>query len=229
MNDPAKNVTTIYEQIAAEAQRFNRATKSVTLLAVSKTRTPEAILAVAEQGQQDFGENYLQEALEKIKILKEHQLVWHFIGTIQSNKTADIAQNFDWVHTVEREKIARRLNEQRPETLAPLNVCIEVNISGETTKSGVTLEELPGLAKLITAMPKLHLRGLMALPAPTNDFEAQRKPFRQLAEALKQLQGDGMELDTLSIGTTADYKAAIAEGASIVRLGTAIFGERLPK
>lgn len=229
MSDANKNVSKLYEQLSIEEKNFNRPEKSVTLLAVSKTRTPEEILAVAEQGQRDFGENYIQEALDKIKVLVDHKLIWHFIGAIQSNKTEDIAKNFDWAHTIEREKIARRLNDQRPDGLPPLNVCIEVNISEEETKSGVTLEELPALAKLISEMPRLRLRGLMALPAPTTDFEAQRKPFRQLAEVLKQLQSDGFDLDTLSIGTTADYKAAIAEGATIIRLGTAIFGPRPPK
>lgn len=231
MNDsPAPTtISTLYEKLATEEKKFNRQPQSVNLLAVSKTRTPEEILAVAAQGQINFGENYIQESLEKVKTLAKHKLIWHFIGAIQSNKTADIAKNFDWVHTVEREKIAQRLNDQRPDDLPPLNVCIEVNISGEDTKSGISLEELPALAKCINDMPRLCLRGLMALPAPTDDFEAQRKPFQQLAEALQQLQSDGLKLDTLSIGTTADYKAAIAEGATIVRLGTAVFGARPAK
>ena len=226
MSDASKSISIFYEQLSIDDKKINRPAKSVTLLAVSKTRTPEEIQAVVAQGQRDFGENYVQEALDKIKALADHKLIWHFIGAIQSNKTQLIAKNFDWVHTIEREKIALRLNNERPDNLPRLNVCIQVNISEEETKSGVTLKELPVLVKRISEMPRLRLRGLMALPAPTNDFEAQRKPFRQLAEALKQLQSHGFDLDTLSIGTTADYKAALAEGATIIRLGTAIFGPR---
>ena len=229
MNNIADNISTLYKAIAAEAAKYHRKSQSIRLIAVSKTRAPEEILAAAAGGQRDFGENYLQEAVDKIKVLAEqteHQFIWHFIGTIQSNKTMHIAENFDWVHTIDRAKIAQRLNDQRPENLPPLNVCIEVNLSQESTKSGISLEELPALAKVVSEMPRLRLRGLMSLPAPETDFAAQRKPFRQLADALQKLQSEGFAVDTLSMGTTADYKAAIAEGATMVRLGTAIFGAR---
>ena len=226
MKDIANNISALYKQITVDAAKYHRNREDITLIAVSKTRTPEEILAAAAGGQRDFGENYLQEALDKINILAEQKLTWHFIGNIQSNKTAPIAENFDWVHTIDRKKIAQRLNDQRPAHLPSLNVCIEVNLSQENTKSGISLAEIPTLAKSINQMPKLRLRGLMALPAPATDFEIQRKPFRQLADALKKLQNEGFAVDTLSMGTTADYKAAIAEGTTMVRLGTAVFGPR---
>ena len=225
----ANNISALYKQITTNVTKYHRNHEDITLIAVTKTRTPEEILAAAAEGQHDFGENYLQEALDKIKVLAEHKLVWHFIGNIQSNKTASIAENFDWVHTIDRQKIAQRLNDQRPEHLPLLNVCIEVNLSQEITKSGISLDEMPALAKYISQTPRLSLRGLMTLPAPATDFETQRKPFRQLADALKKLQSEGFAVDTLSMGTTADYKAAIAEGATMVRLGTAIFGPRAKK
>lgn len=211
------------EQLTTE---FGRTSDSVQLLAVSKTRTPEEIEALADQGQRIFGENYLQEAIDKIRRLKHRNLKWHYIGRIQSNKTRPIAEHFDWVHTVDRLKIARRLSEQRPDDLPDLNICLQVKTSEEETKGGVSFESLPKLAKAVSNLPRLKLRGLMTLPAPTDDFALQREPFRKLREALDSLRQQGFDLDTLSMGTTNDYRAAIAEGATIVRLGTALFGPR---
>ena len=196
------------------------------ILPVSKTRPAEDIVAVAKAGLQAVGENYLQEALDKIEALQQLALQWHFIGPIQSNKTQPIARHFDWVHSVDREKIARRLSEQRPENLAPLNICLQVNISREASKSGVMPEDLPELARQVSELPRLRLRGLMAIPAASSDFEAQRASFRALREALEQLNTMGLQLDTLSMGMSGDLEAAIAEGATIVRVGTDIFGAR---
>jgi len=202
----------------------------VHLLAVSKTFGADAVIAAADAGQREFGENYLQEALDKMQTIKEQRpdllLKWHFIGPIQSNKTRPIAEHCDWVHTIDREKIAQRLSQQRPADLPPLNICLQVNVSGEASKSGVTPEELPALAHAIARLPNLKLRGLMAIPEPAADFEQQRQPFRQLRALFDQLRADGLDLDTLSMGMSADMDAAIAEGATIVRVGTAIFGKR---
>jgi pyridoxal phosphate enzyme (YggS family) len=201
----------------------------VTLVAVSKTRPATAIRSAYEEGQRDFGENYLQEALEKIAAFPGEALVWHFIGPIQSNKTRAIAEHFDWVHSVDRLKLARRLNDQRPPDMPPLNVCLQVNISGEASKSGVEPEALAALATSVAELPRLRLRGLMAIPAASDDPEQQRRPFRALREALERLRADGLALDTLSMGMTNDLEAAIAEGATLVRVGTAIFGPRAKK
>ena len=209
---------------------FSRPDDTVRLLAVSKTFGPEAVLDAVEAGQTAFGENYLQEALDKIAAvaiaLPETVLEWHFIGPIQSNKTRPIAEHFDWVHTVERDKVARRLSEQRPAELAPLNVCLQVNVSGEASKSGVTPAGLPALARVVAGLPGLRLRGLMAIPEASADFAVQRAAFSQLRLLYEQLQGDGLELDTLSMGMSGDLRAAIAEGATMVRVGSAIFGAR---
>lgn len=226
METTPPSLAAIRQRIAETEARFNRPPGSVILLAVSKTRTPFEILAVASQGQRRFAENYLQEALPKIQALEAHDLEWHFIGKVQSNKTEEIARYFDWVHTIERERIARRLNDQRPGSLPPLNVCIQVNIDKEPTKSGVLLDELPGLFEAVARYPRLRLRGLMALPAPSKDFESQRLEFRRLAQALAAFRNLGLTLDTLSMGTSDDFEAAIAEGATLVRIGTAIFGPR---
>ena len=203
------------------------------LLAVSKTFGPEAVQEAVAAGQRAFGENYLQEGLDKIRALAEAlpaplaaALEWHFIGPIQSNKTRPIAENFAWVHTVEREKIAQRLSEQRPAGMAPLNICLQVNISGEASKSGVAPAELPALARAVVALPNLKLRGLMAIPEPEEDFERQRAAFAQLRQLYEQLRADGFALDTLSMGMSADLPAAVFEGATIVRVGSAIFGAR---
>ena len=193
---------------------------------MSKTFPATAVREAAAGGQRDFGENYLQEALEKLDATADLPLIWHFIGPIQSNKTRPIAERFDWVHTVDREKIVRRLSEQRPETRGPLNVCIEVNVSGEATKSGVAPAAVPALARVVAALPRLRLRGLMAIPEPTADMDLQRQRFATLRELNESLVREGLALDTLSMGMSADLEAAIAEGATMVRVGTAIFGER---
>ncbi len=200
------------------------------LLAVSKTFGPDAVIAAADAGQRAFGENYLQEAFDKQRAVQALRpdlvLDWHFIGPIQSNKTRPVAEHFSWVHTVDREKIARRLSEQRPSHLPPLNICLQVNVSGEQSKSGVTPAELPALVQAVASLPQLRLRGLMAIPEPADDAEQQRKPFAQLRVLQQQLSALGIQTDTLSMGMSADMPAAIAEGATIVRIGTAIFGKR---
>jgi pyridoxal phosphate enzyme (YggS family) len=202
--------------------------QTVTLLAVSKTFPATAVLEAHAAGQRAFGENYVQEALDKIQALASLRsaLEWHLIGPLQSNKTRVVAEAFDWVHSVDRLKIAQRLSEQRPEQMPALQVCLQVNISGEASKSGVPPAEVPALARAVGALPRLKLRGLMAIPEPAGDFEAQRRPHRALRELLAQLQAEGLALDTLSMGMSADLEAAVAEGATIVRVGTAIFGGR---
>ena len=219
----------VQQRIRRACLEYDREPHSVTLLAVSKTRSSEELRAMAAQGIHRFGENYLQEALQKIEALDDLTLEWHFIGPIQSNKTRPLAEHFDWVHTVERLKIARRLSEQRPAHLPPLQLCLQVNISGEQSKSGVSLAELPQLAHEVARLPHVQLRGLMAIPAPADNFEQQRLPFAQLRQALERLRGEGLELDTLSMGMSDDLEAAIAEGATLVRIGTALFGPRPPK
>ncbi|MGM0984806.1 MAG: YggS family pyridoxal phosphate-dependent enzyme [Pseudomonadota bacterium] len=207
----------------------DRPTDAARLLAVSKTKPAAMIREAWHLGQREFGENYVQEALDKQAELTElDPIVWHFIGPLQSNKTREVAEHFSWVHSVDREKIARRLNDQRPEALGPLNICLQVNISDEASKSGVSLEALPALAEAMMAMPALRLRGLMAIPAPAEGLNAQRVPFARLREALERLREGFPEapLDTLSMGMSADLEAAVLEGATLVRLGTAIFGER---
>jgi pyridoxal phosphate enzyme (YggS family) len=208
----------------------SRPRSTVQLLAVSKTFPAEAVLEAAACGQRAFGENYLQEGVDKIaavaKALPDTRLEWHFIGPIQSNKTRPIASSFDWVHTVERLKIAQRLSEQRPPELGPLNICLQVNISGEASKSGVTPDELPALARAVAALPNLRLRGLMAIPEPQDDPELKRVPFARLRELAQDIVKSGIHLDTLSMGMSSDMRAAVLEGASIVRVGSAIFGAR---
>lgn len=203
------------------------------LLAVSKTRTPEELRAAADAGQIAFGENYLQEALDKIDALSDlSQIEWHFIGPIQSNKTRQIAETFAWVHSVDRLKIARRLSEQRPTTLAPLNLCLQVNINREDSKSGCTLTELPELIAAVGELPNIRLRGLMAIPDPEQSEAELRISFRKLANALRALRHEHPEagpLDTLSMGMSDDLETAIAEGATWVRVGTALFGARPTK
>lgn len=199
------------------------------LLAVSKTKPGDMIREAWHLGQREFGENYVQEALDKQAELAElDPIVWHFIGPLQSNKTRDVAEHFAWVHSVDREKIARRLNDQRPDGLGPLDICLQVNVSHEASKSGVSLEGLPALAEAVQAMPRLRLRGLMTIPAPAEGLDAQRVPFARLREALEKLRErfPDAPLDTLSMGMSADLEAAVLEGATLLRLGTAIFGER---
>ena len=214
----------------AAAFEAGRAPQSVQLLAVSKTFGLDAVLEAVRAGQTVFGENYLQEALDKMAAVAarvpEAALQWHFIGPIQSNKTRPIAEHFDWVHTIEREKIAQRLSQQRPSVMAPLNICLQVNISGEASKSGVAPGALRELAQQVALLPNLRLRGLMALPEPAAEFEQQRVAFRQLRLLYEELQEDGLALDTLSMGMSGDMRAAIFEGATMVRVGSAIFGSR---
>ncbi|UCG96401.1 MAG: YggS family pyridoxal phosphate-dependent enzyme [Burkholderiales bacterium] len=226
------NLTSLSERITAAARRAGRPTESVTLVAVSKTFPAEAVLALARCGQRHFGENYLQEALAKIEAVRAAApglpLVWHFVGPIQSNKTRPIAEHFDWVQSVERLKIAQRLSEQRPAHLPPLNVLLQVNISGEASKSGVAPGELPALARAVAALPRLRLRGLMAVPEPTDDPQRQRAPLAAMKALFDEQRAAGFaDWDTLSMGMSADLEAAIGQGATMVRVGTALFGERV--
>ncbi|WP_076592464.1 YggS family pyridoxal phosphate-dependent enzyme [Herminiimonas arsenitoxidans] len=225
-----QNLQAVRQRITDAANSAQRDVHGVELLAVSKTFGADAVIAAAEAGQAAFGENYLQEALEKIAAVQatrpDLKLEWHFIGPIQSNKTRPIAEHFDWVHSVDREKIAHRLSEQRPVHLPPLNICLQVNISGEASKSGVLPTDVIAVAQAIAALPRLRLRGLMAIPEAEGDAEQQRAPFRQLHALFDQLRAEGLALDTLSMGMSGDMVAAIAEGATIVRIGSAIFGTR---
>jgi pyridoxal phosphate enzyme (YggS family) len=225
-----QNIEQVSALIAEAARGVGRDPASVTLLAVSKTFGAEAVIDAANAGQNAFGENYLQEALDKQQAVQtlrpDLALEWHFIGPIQSNKTRPIAEHFEWAHAVDREKIARRLSEQRPPNLPPLSICLQVNVSGEDSKSGVTPTEVLALAKVVATLPGLQLRGLMAIPEPAEDVESQRKPFALLRALQQQLTEAGIPTDTLSMGMSADMDAAIAEGATIVRIGTAIFGKR---
>lgn len=228
MTDVKSPLLHINEQIKSHCERVGRDPHSVQLLAVSKTRTADELAKLADQGQRHFGENYLQEALAKIAALRGRGLVWHFIGPIQSNKTRDIAAHFDWVHSVDRLKVARRLSEQRPPESAPLNLCIQVNVDDEASKSGVALAGVAELAAAVDALPNIRLRGLMAIPRADSD-DGNRAAFRQLAMTLSQLRNTMPALDTLSMGMSADYPVAIEEGATVIRLGTALFGPRPPK
>lgn len=221
------NLQIIKEQITNIEKRYERPYGSVKLLAASKTRSVDEIKSAIIAGQYMFGENYLQEALPKIEALKEYENIeWHFIGPIQSNKTKLITEHFTWVHSLYRTKIAKRLNNQRPINLPPLNICIEINVSAETTKSGVTFQQLPYLAKAVSQLPRLTLRGLMAIPEETNDCLKQRANFHKVKQAFDALKIKHPSIDTLSMGMSNDFEAAIAEDATIIRLGTAIFGTR---
>ncbi|KAB8043020.1 YggS family pyridoxal phosphate-dependent enzyme [Janthinobacterium aquaticum] len=230
MSTIEQNLQAVRRSIAQAADQAQRPAADVMLLAVSKTFGADAVLAAADAGQTAFGENYLQEALDKIAAVQAAQpdagLEWHFIGPIQSNKTRPITEHFDWVHTVEREKIAVRLSEQRPAELPELNICLQVNISGEASKSGVAPADLPALAHAVAQLPRLRLRGLMAIPEPETDPARQRAAFAQLRQLFQQLRDGGLALDTLSMGMSADLQAAVLEGATIVRVGSAIFGSR---
>jgi pyridoxal phosphate enzyme (YggS family) len=223
---PDDRLRGVQARIARAAAEAGRDPAAVRLLAVSKTFGPAAAREIAACGQLEFGENYLQEALAKQAALADLPLVWHFIGPIQSNKTRPIAENFSWVHSVDRLKIAERLSAQRPPGLPPLQVCLEVNVSGEASKGGVATAELPALAEAVSVLPGLQLRGLMAIPEPTPDVAAQRAAFRRVRELFDVLRARGHALDTLSMGMSGDLEAAILEGATIVRIGTALFGER---
>jgi pyridoxal phosphate enzyme (YggS family) len=227
------NMQAVEQAIAAAAEAAGRPRDAVQLLAVSKTFPFTDVLAAMQTGQRAFGENYLQEGVDKIAAVAaaapDAQLEWHFIGPIQSNKTRPIAENFAWVHALDRLKIAQRLSEQRPAGLSPLNVCLQVNISGEASKSGVAPADLPELARQVAALPHLRLRGLMAIPEAETDAAKQHLPFAQVRLLYEQLQRDGLPLDTLSMGMSGDLAAAVAEGATIVRIGSAIFGKRVYK
>jgi pyridoxal phosphate enzyme (YggS family) len=223
MSTIAENISTLAERIRNAAQAAQRDPASVGLLAVSKTKPAGDLRDAYAAGLRDFGENYLQEALGKQAELSDLPLIWHFIGPIQSNKTRAIAENFAWVHSVDRLKIAQRLSEQRPAELPPLNICIQINVSGETSKSGCTPQDLPALAKAIAGLPSLRLRGLMAIPEPTQNTDEQNAAFAAVRTLQDQLN---LPLDTLSMGMSHDLEAAIAQGATWVRIGTALFGAR---
>ena len=221
-----KNLTEITIRIEKAVKKHHRSSKSVQLLAVSKTWPPEKIRPLATAGQQDFGENYLQEALIKIQHLQDLNLTWHFIGPIQSNKTKDIAQNFDWVQSVDRPKIAQRLATQRPMHLPPLNICIQVNIDNEASKSGINDSDLIPLAEHIHSLDNLLLRGLMIIPSKTDDIEQQRLSFRKAHTLFQRIASQYPSIDTLSMGMSNDMALAIAEGSTMVRIGSALFGQR---
>ena len=223
MEPIASSISKIYELEA----KYGRPKNSVSLLAVSKKKSPEEILKAASLGISHFGENYFQEAIEKIERLRELNLKWHFIGSIQSNKTREIAQTFDWIQSLDREKIAVKLNEYRGNTLSALNVCVQVNLSGEETKSGVPINQAQDLCELVEKLPNLKLRGLMAIPSPQPDFQLQRIKFRELSRKFDDLKTNHPNIDILSMGMSNDFEAAIAEGSTMVRLGTALFGARL--
>ncbi|MEK8031067.1 YggS family pyridoxal phosphate-dependent enzyme [Ideonella sp. DXS29W] len=224
----AENLRQVRQRIDRACTECHRLPSHVTLLAVSKTCPAEAVRVAWEAGQRAFGENYVQEALQKIGALADlrAQIEWHLIGPLQSNKTRVVAEAFDWVHSVDRLKIAERLSDQRPTHLPPLNICLQVNVDGEASKSGVDFEALPALARSVAALPGLRLRGLMSIPQPAPSPEAQREPHRRLHEAYEQLRQQGLALDTLSMGMSADLEPAVVEGATMVRVGSAIFGAR---
>mgnify|MGYP000495350723 FL=1 len=221
-----ENLKLVKDLLARAARDAGRDAAAVRLLAVSKRQPPERILEAAVAGQRDFGENVVQEALPKIERTAGNDLVWHFIGRLQRNKTRAVAERFDWVHSIDRLQVAERLSRQRPDDLAPLNVCLQVDLDDEPAKDGAAPVDVPGLARSVSELPRLRLRGLMCIPAVRDDFEAQRKPFRVLRELADFIRNEGIELDTLSMGMSGDYRAAVFEGATIVRIGTAIFGER---
>lgn len=224
----SSNIQQVRARIAQACDGARRPVQSVTLLCVSKTFGPDAVRAAHAAGERCFGENYVQEALDKIAALADLRaaIEWHLIGPLQSNKTRVVAEQFDWVHSVDRLKIAQRLSEQRPAHLPPLQLCLQVNISGEETKSGLAPAEVPAVARAVASLPRVVLRGLMAIPEPASDLQAQRAPHRALRQLLDELRTQGLSVDTLSMGMSADLDAAILEGATIVRVGTAIFGGR---
>jgi len=224
----AANLQQTTARLATACTSAGRPVQSVTLLVVSKTFSATAVREAYAAGARRFGENYVQEGLDKITELADLRagIEWHLIGPLQSNKTRPVAEAFDWVHSVDRLKTAQRLSEQRPAHLPPLNICLQVNISGEASKSGVAPDDLLELARTVARLPRLALRGLMAVPEPAADFEAQRVPHRALAALQAGLNGQGLTLDTLSIGMSADLEAAVMEGATMVRIGSAIFGSR---
>jgi len=226
MTNISKQLAAVHARIQVACVAAGRPPRSVSLLAVSKTFGADAVQAAFEAGQTAFGENYIQEAVEKITALRQLPLVWHCIGPIQSNKTRLVAEHFDWVHTVDRLKIAQRLSEQRPAALPPLQVCLQVNVDGGTTKSGVSPSDALALAQAVAVLPRLRLRGIMCIPEPAPDFAAACQVFRRASDVLAALNASGLALDTLSMGMSADLEAAVASGSTLVRVGSAIFGER---
>ena len=227
MKNIAENIPTLTQKIREYEDLYKRPSGSVSLLAVSKKQTQDKIRQAAAVGIRSFGENYLQEALHKIKSLTDMDLSWHFLGSIQTNKTRKIAEYFDWVQSVDREKIAYRLSSQRPESSPPLNVCVQIKLSNEEKKTGAEVEHATKLCNLIASLPNLQLRGLMAIPAPLPDLESQRTCFRRLKLAFTNLKKSHSSIDTLSMGMSNDFEAAVAEGSTMVRLGSAIFGPRI--
>jgi len=227
MNESIKSrLEKVRTVIAESCAEYARPDDSVTLLAVSKTRTAEEIMTALSAGQHCFGESYLQEAINKIAQLSNAEIEWHFIGRVQSNKTRPIAEKFDWVHSIDKLKHAQRLNDQRPDSMPPLNICLQINIDNEESKGGIKPEQAAEMIQRISTLPRLRLRGLMTLPSPNITVEEQRLPFRRLRELRDQLATEALPLETLSIGMSDDMEAAIAEGSTIVRVGTAIFGPR---
>lgn len=226
MVDIAASLQSVRADLDHCLQQARRDASGLSLLAVSKKRTADEIRQAIACGQREFGESYVQEAVAKVKELAGEDICWHFIGPVQSNKTRDIAAHFDWVHSVEREKIARRLDQQRPDNLPPLNVCLQVNISHEQSKSGLEPDDVAALARLVITLPRLKLRGLMAIPAAETDPQQQRRVFHQVRLLFEALRQEFPAMDTLSMGMSGDYCAAIAEGSTVVRIGTAIFGPR---
>jgi pyridoxal phosphate enzyme (YggS family) len=224
----ASNIQQVHQRISRACALSQRPVQSVTLLVVTKTFGPDAVREAFAAGERRFGENYVQEGVDKIAALADlrSQAEWHLIGPLQSNKTRIVAEQFDWVHSVDRLKIAQRLSEQRPAGLAPLQLCLQVNISGEASKSGLAPDEVAAVAREVVGLPQVRLRGLMAIPEPAADFEARRAPHRALRQLMERLNADGLSLDTLSMGMSADLDAAVAEGATMVRVGSAIFGAR---
>ena len=226
MSAIASNLQAVRARIVKAANAAGRPPAAVELLAVSKTWPVDYVIAAARAGQRAFGENYVQEGVDKALATVDLDLTWHFIGPLQSNKTRLVAEHFAWVHSLDRLKIAERLSAQRPAGLPPLQVCVQVNVSGEASKSGCSPDEAVALCRAVAALPRLKLRGLMAIPEPADDFAAQRAPLRRLREIGEQVRAAGLQIDTLSMGMSHDLEAAVAEGATIVRIGTAIFGER---
>ncbi len=226
MNKVTENLAKISDLLAIAAKEAQRSPGAVELLAVSKKQPVSKIREAHAAGQQHFGENFVQEGVEKIDETRDLDITWHFIGHLQSNKTRVVAEYFDWVHTIDKLKTARRLSEQRPPQLGPLNVCLQVNVDNEESKAGVSPHAVPELAAACAELPNLKLRGLMCLPAVREEFDEQRKPFAALREMAESLRDSGIDTDTLSMGMSGDFRAAILEGATIVRVGTAIFGER---
>ncbi len=221
-----ENLRIVRDLLAKATVDAGRAPEDVHLLAVSKKQPPEAVIEAADAGQRDFGENFVQEGLAKIEAVGRDDLVWHFIGHLQTNKTRAVAEHFDWVHTIDRLKVAERLGRQRPDHLADLNVCLQINIDDEAGKAGIAPDDALDLAKAVAAVPRLSMRGLMCLPAIRHTADEQHQPFAELRELLNQLNDQGLAMDTLSMGMSGDFAPAIAEGSTMVRIGTAVFGPR---